>query len=156
MEYSAFKNKPGDFHSQLEASGCFCYSRGKILFLKRSPEKPQGNTWGVPGGKLEKFETPKMAVIREVQEEVGLNIDHERLEMIDTIYYRLSNMDLIYYMFRIEFEMIPDLDLCLDEHVEFTWVTVEEALKLPLISGGIEALSCYTESLNRLNASLLK
>lgn len=148
MEYSVFKEKPENFQVHFEASGCFCYSGKKILFLRRNPEKPQGNTWGVPGGKLEKNETPKMAVIREVYEEVGLNINDERLEIIDKIYCKLPDMNFTYHMFRVEFEVIPEIDLCFEEHVEFTWVTAEEALSLPLIAGGEEALSYYTQSLS--------
>ena len=93
MKYSLFMELPKDFNPTVEAAGCYCYWQDKLLFLKRHPEKPQGNTWGIPGGKVEKTENPKMAVIREIREEVGLNIDDDNLEMIGQIYYRLPHMD---------------------------------------------------------------
>jgi 8-oxo-dGTP diphosphatase len=42
------------------------------LLLLRHPQKPQGNTWGAPGGKIETGENPKEAVIREIREEIAV------------------------------------------------------------------------------------
>ena len=73
MKYSVFIEPPEGFHPIVEAAGCYCEWSDKMLFLKRHPLKSQGNTWGIPRGKLEKNENPRMAVIREIREEVGLN-----------------------------------------------------------------------------------
>ena len=58
--------------------------------MKRYPEKVQGNTWGIPGGKIEKNESPRIAVIREIREEVGLNIDDASLKVMGKLYSRIS------------------------------------------------------------------
>jgi len=68
-----------NFHPSIEVAGCYCEYEDKILLLKRTPHKHQGDTWGIPGGKLDEGETPQIAVIREVFEEVGNCYQRRRL-----------------------------------------------------------------------------
>lgn len=52
----------------------------KFLLLKRSEgEHNYSGYWGLPGGGVEKDETPTDAVIREVMEETGLDITNMRM-----------------------------------------------------------------------------
>lgn len=129
----------------MEASGCFCIHEGTILLVRRHPSKPYGNTWGIPGGKKELGENPRMTVIREIQEEVGFDIDCIDLERIGALYGRLPHLDYVFHMFIKRFEARPVIDLALEEHLEARWITLEEALALPLIIGGKEALEFYRE-----------
>ena len=46
---------------------------GRILLAKRPRNKPMGGLWEFPGGKIEKGETPEKALIREIDEELGVN-----------------------------------------------------------------------------------
>jgi mutator protein MutT len=69
-----------DFNPTVEVAGCYCEFEDKILFLKRASHKHQGDMWGIPGGKLDEGETPRMAVIREVFEEVGIPINEDNLQ----------------------------------------------------------------------------
>jgi 8-oxo-dGTP pyrophosphatase MutT (NUDIX family) len=123
--------------------------------LLRHPEKLAGNTWGVPAGKLEKDENPTAAVIREIWEEVGIDISGEGLAFLRTLYCRVPDYpqpDFIYHQFHKSFDTLTTLNLALEENTEARWVTIEEALELPLITGGKEALYFYTKSLSQ-NAS---
>lgn len=140
---SLFLAPPPGFNPKVWVAGCYCEFEDKILFLKRSPHKLQGDTWGIPGGKLDEGETPRMAVIREVFEEVGIRINEGDLEEIGEMYIRGPQMDYIFYRFRMRFLTLPIIDLSLDEHVEWAWLPFEEAIKLPLIYGGVEALLSY-------------
>ena len=145
MEYLIFKEKPHDFNPTISVSGCYCEWGDKILLLKRHPNKPQGGTWGVPAGKAEKGESPRMTVIREVQEEIGLDIDSSDLIHFGSLYCRFPHFDFTYEMFRKKYQKQPDIKLALDEHLEMKWVTIAEALQLPLIIGGEEALEVYQQ-----------
>ena len=67
-----YKTKPDNFSPRFEIVSCFVESDGKILLLHRQYHKPQGNTWGVPAGKVDKDEDIFQAIAREIAEEAGL------------------------------------------------------------------------------------
>lgn len=46
----------------------------RILVTQRPLHAPHGGCWEFPGGKLETNELPEQALIREVKEEVGLDV----------------------------------------------------------------------------------
>ena len=47
---------------------------GRVLIARRPPEKSMAGLWEFPGGKIEPGETPEAALVREVQEELGITI----------------------------------------------------------------------------------
>lgn len=47
---------------------------GRVLITQRSPERLLGGLWEFPGGKVKENELPEQACIREIKEEVNLNI----------------------------------------------------------------------------------
>lgn len=47
---------------------------GEVLIIRRPLHASHGGMWEFPGGKLEPNEEPSAALIREIKEEVGLNI----------------------------------------------------------------------------------
>ena len=49
-----FPRKPVNFHPKFDVVSCFLDKEDKFLLLKRSPNKPQGSTWAMPAGKVEK------------------------------------------------------------------------------------------------------
>lgn len=50
-------------------------SRGsKFLMIRRAEGIVKGGTWCFPGGHVERGETPRVAVVRELREELGIEI----------------------------------------------------------------------------------
>lgn len=58
--------------------GAMIIQDGKLLLLRRL-RAPEAGCWGLPGGKVDAFETVPAAVAREVLEETGLVIHHPTL-----------------------------------------------------------------------------
>lgn len=58
-------------------AGCLIQNPyGRILLLHRGGE--EDGRWELPGGKVEQDEAPVMAAIREINEELGVNVDISR------------------------------------------------------------------------------
>lgn len=143
QNYQVFRTPPQSFDTRFYGSGCYCECQGKLLFLKRHPEKRDGGTWCIPGGGGENGETPAQTVIRELFEEIGIHVEPNEIEPLSTFYIRLPELEYIFHTFRMSFAQRPSITLALDEHTEARWVSVEEAMQLPLIRGGRESLTHY-------------
>lgn len=45
---------------------------GRVLLQRRPPGKPMAGLWEFPGGKIDPGETPEAALVRELEEELGI------------------------------------------------------------------------------------
>lgn len=134
LNADVFKSEPENFRPKFEVVGCFIQNDDKILFLHRQDNMNQGNLWGIPGGKIEKSETPQEAVIREIGEETGLDISQKPIEYLEKVYIRYPTYDYVFHMLKTDIVGTPeDIKLSFREHKGFTWVTPTDALSLPLM-----------------------
>jgi ADP-ribose pyrophosphatase YjhB (NUDIX family) len=66
--------------------GAVVVHQGRVLLVQRGREPLKGN-WSLPGGMLELGESLTQGVVREVQEETGLDVEAvELVELIDRIH----------------------------------------------------------------------
>lgn len=135
-----FLEPPAGYAPRMHVAACFCEYKDKFLFLLRQPGDSSGSTWGIPGGKLDSGETAMQAVIRELQEETGITIQEHEVQQLQTVYIRYPKGDFTYTMFRTALQLQPQVTLNPDEHTEARWLTLSEALKLPLIPGEDECI----------------
>lgn len=154
MHCLTFTTPPKNFSPDVQVAGLFCEHLQTILFLKRHPQKSQGNTWGIPAGKMEQGEDPLKAVLREIHEEAGFTPQPQSVHLLGTLYKQLfaSQEDVVtgkrgmcftFHMFRTKLPALPKLCLSLEENTEAKWVTLQEAHQLPLIAGAEEVLEFY-------------
>ncbi len=60
------------------AVDCVVLHDGKVLLLKRAHE-PFNGYWVLPGGHVERDETVEEAAVREMREELGIEVDIDKL-----------------------------------------------------------------------------
>ncbi len=125
--------EPKGFCPKFEVVGCFVEYNGKILLLHRQDTKPQGNTWGVPAGKLERGESVTIGICRELMEELQLQATPEYIEQSNRVYVTHHGYSFIYHICRYKLTQEPSIILNEIEHKNFRWVTPDEALALNLI-----------------------
>jgi len=101
--------------------------RGKVLVTQRKKGSSQGLLWEFPGGKLENGETPRMALRRELKEE--LDVEVEVGPIFETVYYPYpeSPILLLVYHCRILKGLLKPLG-CRD----LRWVTLKELKDLAM------------------------
>ncbi len=135
MYGAVYQTPSAHFKPKIEVAALFIEHENRILLLHRQERKSQGNLWGIPGGKLDKGESPLQAVLREIQEETGYDFSQQPMESLGTVYIEYNNKDhFIYHMFRTKLTEDPAaVKINFDEHKGFTWVTPQDALKLELI-----------------------
>lgn len=136
-----YKKPPKDFKSKMQVAVCFIKVKDRVLFLKRQFYKPQPNTWGIPGGKLDPGEKAETAVVREVGEETGIELQKDNLEYLGKVFVRYPSGDYTLYLYSSELEEMPEsVDISPNEHRDYKWMTFTEAEKYPLIPGEDEII----------------
>lgn len=104
---------------------------GKVLLVRT---RKWSNLWGIPGGKIKWGETSEAALRRELREETNLEVDDIQFVLVqDCIhskeFYRDAHFILLNYTCRAVAGGTVKLN---DEAQQFSWVTLEEAMTLPL------------------------
>jgi ADP-ribose pyrophosphatase YjhB (NUDIX family) len=111
--------------------GLIFNSVGQVLMVRTHK---WSNLWGIPGGKVKWGEPSVAALRRELKEETGLAVtDIEFVLVQDCIhskeFYRDAHFVLLNYTCRCVGEPAVKLN---DEAREFQWLTIAQALELPL------------------------
>lgn len=102
-------------------------SKGELLITQRHPSKKAGGLWEFVGGGVLAGESTAQAAIREVKEEIGLDITEAELTYLYE--YRRKNYFIDIYLVNKEVD-IKDVVLDLTEATDAKWVTKEELQKL--------------------------
>ena len=107
--------------SAINAVGIWFYSiaTDRYLYLLRNdPKHP--DTWGLPGGKVEKDETLMTTIYRECSEELGTMPEYVKLVPIE----KFTSLDgkFSYHTFfcLVEREFLPILN---EEHIGYSWIS---------------------------------
>ena len=122
-----------NFSPRFDVVSCFVEHDNHILLLHRQDHKPQGNTWGVPAGKVEAGEDITTAIIREVEEELNLRLDPSKLVYHSKTYVRHDGYDFIYHMFVYTLDNKPEIVINEADHKTYLWARPANALKMNLI-----------------------
>ncbi len=68
---------------------------GRVLLARRPPGKPMAGLWEFPGGKVQEDETPEAALIRELKEELAIDVAESCLAPLTFASHRYPDFDLL-------------------------------------------------------------
>ncbi|WP_133130047.1 (deoxy)nucleoside triphosphate pyrophosphohydrolase [Legionella yabuuchiae] len=81
----------------------------RVLIAQRPLDKSHGGMWEFPGGKVEENESPRMALQREIKEEVNLEImDCISIGAINHYYATLAVRLFVFYVTSFKGHAIPN------------------------------------------------
>lgn len=104
--------------------GIIINHEGKILITQRAKTALHGGYWEFPGGKVEAQESPEIALVREIYEEVGLEIASFRY--LGTVSYAYETGKVKLYAYLIKGNGYQGIAECLEEQTALSWVNVED------------------------------
>ena len=107
--------------------------KNKILVSKRKPQKIYSDCWEFPGGKLEKNESFQQAIVRELQEELGIRVEIKDLTVIDNISHSYHRNQII--ILAVFFLKKWKGFITAKESQEIQWVSKSDLKKLNFLEG---------------------
>ena len=108
----------------------------RVLVTQRSEQMPHPLKWEFPGGKLNTGETPEACIVREIREELGVEISV--VQLLPSVRHRYidSYIKLIPFVCTIRQGTID-----LSEHRSYSWVPRSQLEHIDWLEADIEVLS---------------
>ncbi|MBD2000431.1 A/G-specific adenine glycosylase [Leptolyngbya sp. FACHB-541] len=114
--------------------------QGKILIDRRRQEGLLGGLWEFPGGKIEPEETVEACIKREIQEELGIEVEvGDRLITIDHTYTHFRVTLNVHHCRHLSGEPQPI------ECDEIRWVTLAEIEQFPFPKANVQIIQALHE-----------
>lgn len=110
------------------AAAALVRSDRRLLLAQRPVGKPMAGLWEFPGGKVEAGESPEGALVRELREELGLQVAERDLEAFAFASHSYETFHLLMPVFmarRWEGELEPR------EGQQLAWVSADEVRRYP-------------------------
>lgn len=108
--------------------GCFLEYNNKFVLVHRHAHKVDGNTWGLPSGKVEDGESDIEALQRELHEETGYLANDAEVQLLGEFDFVSPRGDTVTYItYQVKLEEPHEVVLEEAAHSEYRWTTIEEA-----------------------------
>lgn len=104
-------------------------SDGRVLIAQRPEGKQLAGLWEFPGGKVEPGETPEIALIRELEEELGITVKQACLAPFVFASHTYESFHLLMPLYLIRrWEGEPEAK----EHTAIKWVRPNDMRNYPM------------------------
>ena len=112
----------------LLVTAAIIFDSDKVLVTRRPDNKRHPGLWEFPGGKIDSGESPEAALIREIREELGAEIEVEGI--FEAVYYRYDwgPVLVLAYTCRLMPGVLHDLGVA-----EHRWVSPGDLAVLPFL-----------------------
>lgn len=124
-------------------TGIFKCSDEYLIVQRSASDDFLPGIWEFPGGNIEDGELILEALKREIFEEIGINIDTQKVKLVH-FYDKIKEKEEKYHYIELDFLIdvsSKDLDIKLSfEHDDYTWVTKDSDLIDDFIKSKIENL----------------
>lgn len=117
---------------------------GRVLLAERPAGKSLAGLWEFPGGKLEPGESPEAALVRELEEELGIHVREDALEPLAFASHGYDSFHLLMPLYACRSwsgEPIPR------EGQRFAWASAQEIDKYPMPPADIPLLPALRRAL---------
>jgi 8-oxo-dGTP diphosphatase len=111
---------------------------GRVLVAQRPEGKSLAGLWEFPGGKIEPGETPEAALVRELAEELDIDVAAEALEPLTFVSHGYADFHLLMLLYVCRrWQGVPN-GL---QHQPLQWGTVAELETLPMPPADVPLLA---------------
>ena len=99
------------------------FQNDKVLSVQRAEHEKEyvSLKWEFPGGKVEAGEQFEEALVREIREELSVDIEISKFFM--TVEHTYPNFHLVMHVYRCD---LTEGEVILNEHVDMKWLKVDE------------------------------
>jgi A/G-specific adenine glycosylase len=120
---------------KIEVSAAVILKNGKTYIQQRLHNGLMGGLWEFPGGKLEKNESPEEALVREIQEELGVHI--EVGEKVLTIKHSYTKFRVTLHVFLCR---LPKGRIRATSCEQWKWVAIQDLSAYPFPAANVKIL----------------
>jgi 8-oxo-dGTP diphosphatase len=105
-------------------------SEGRYLACRRAPDKVSGGKWEFPGGKLDHGETEPEALLREIREELAIEVRVLRLFDRSATETEIKGQSVVIELACYVCDLVGDGPVASTDHDELRWVAENQMSKL--------------------------
>jgi len=127
------------------------FLEGKVLCVQRAEHEKEyvSLKWEFPGGKVEAGEELEEALVREIREELSMDI--EVSEFLITVEHTYPNFHLTMHVFKF---VLNQGEITLNEHVALKWLSIVELHQLDWASADVPVVEVLLKHHYRVSNSI--
>ncbi len=123
----------------------------EVLVVQRGEKKDHPFKWEFPGGKLKEGETEEECIIREIKEELSMEIVICR--QLDPVEHDYGHIKITLIPFICD--TLDELPV-LSEHVDFRWMPAEKLDSVDFTEADLSVVHQYIDTVNKSNSKRRK
>ena len=127
----------------IEVVAAVIFREGKVLCVQRAEHEKEyiSLKWEFPGGKVEVGERREEALVREIREE--LSVDIEVSEFLMTVEHTYPDFHLTMHVFKC---ILDQGEITLNEHVALKWLSIDELDQLDWAAADIPVVKSLMQA----------